>query len=80
MRPPDVGGAKEVIENGVTGTLVPAADPKSLATAIEGVLKDPAKARTMANAGQSFVRNTFTLERIIDEQYKLYCDWLGMTV
>ena len=76
----DVGGAKEVIENGVTGTLVPAADPKSLATAIEGVLKDPAKARTMANAGQSFVRNTFTLERMIDEQYKLYCDWLGMTV
>ncbi|MBK9164634.1 MAG: glycosyltransferase [Acidobacteria bacterium] len=73
----DVGGAKEVIENGVTGTLVPAADAASLETAIEEVLSDRARAEAMANAGQSFVRNTFTLERMIDRQYELYCQWLG---
>ncbi|HMO80756.1 MAG TPA: glycosyltransferase family 4 protein [Pyrinomonadaceae bacterium] len=74
----DVGGAKEVIEDGVTGTLVPPADAASLEKAVEEVLSDRARAEAMANVGQSFVRNTFTLERMIDRQYELYCQWLGM--
>lgn len=74
----DVGGAREVIEDGVTGTLVPAADAGSVATAIETVLKDRARAEAMAKAGQAFVRNRFTLEQMIDRQYELYCQWLGI--
>lgn len=73
----DVGGAREVIEHGVTGTLVPAADSDALMQAVETAINDPARSAAMAEAGQRFVRCTFTLERMIDEQYELYLKWLG---
>ena len=73
----DVGGASEVIEHGVTGTLVPAADSDALMQAVETAINDPARKAAMAEAGQKFVRGRFTLERMIDEQYELYLKWLG---
>lgn len=73
----DVGGAREVIEHGVTGTLAPAADSDALMQAVETAINDPARSAAMAEAGQKFVRGTFTLERMIDEQYELYLKWLG---
>lgn len=73
----DVGGAREVIEHGVTGTLVPAADSDALKQAVETAINDPARKAAMAEAGQKFVRGRFTLERMIDEQYELYLKWLG---
>ena len=46
------GGPREIVEDGVTGLLVPPADPHSLAQAIQRLLEHPEQARTMGQAGQ----------------------------
>ena len=45
------GGAPEVIEDGVTGYLVPHGDAAQLATSIETLLSDPAMAQKMGGRG-----------------------------
>lgn len=49
----DVGGFPEAIQDGVTGFLVPPADPGALADAIAKTLADPERAREMALAGRA---------------------------
>jgi len=44
----NVGGVPELVSDGIDGTLVPPSDPTSLATALERVLGDPARAVAMA--------------------------------
>jgi D-inositol-3-phosphate glycosyltransferase len=47
----DVGGLADAVEDGVTGLLVPPADPLALRAAIERLLADPAlRAQLGANA------------------------------
>lgn len=74
----DVGGAREVVEDGTTGMLVPAADADALIEKITTFIKDRETAKKMAQAGQRFVRERFTIERMIDQQYQLYLKWLGL--
>jgi spore coat protein SA len=47
-----VGGIPEVVEDGVTGILVPPEDPVALADAVRSLLDDPALARRMGEAGR----------------------------
>src|SRR5207302_4809427 len=42
-----VGGIPEVVEEGITGHLVPARDPAKLAAAIERLLRDPGERRRL---------------------------------
>jgi glycosyltransferase involved in cell wall biosynthesis len=53
------GGAGEIIEDGVTGYLVPHGDPIHLATSIEALLADPAHAKEMGARGRQRVDNEF---------------------
>jgi phosphatidylinositol alpha-1,6-mannosyltransferase len=53
------GGAPEVIEDGVTGYLVPHGDPIHLATSIEALLSDPAHAKEMGARGRQRVEHEF---------------------
>lgn len=48
----DSGGVKDLIEDGVSGLLVPARSPRTLALAIHTVLSDPATARRLGEAGR----------------------------
>jgi glycosyltransferase involved in cell wall biosynthesis len=59
------GGIPEVIEEGVTGLLVPSRDPPALATAIVRLLEDPARRSRMGAAGLERVRTTFSVERMV---------------
>lgn len=45
------GGIPEVVEDGVTGTLAPPASPEALGRAIVSALRDPDRARAMAEEG-----------------------------
>lgn len=47
-----VPGIQELIEDGITGRLVPHADAAAMADAIEALLRDPAKAAALAAAGR----------------------------
>ena len=53
------GGTPEGVEDGVTGTLVPPAEPARLADAIGRYLADPAAARAAGEAGAQFARERF---------------------
>lgn len=53
------GGAPEVIEDGVTGYLVPHGDAVQLATSIETLLANPELGREMGRRGRQRVENEF---------------------
>jgi colanic acid/amylovoran biosynthesis glycosyltransferase len=58
----DVGGIGEVIEDGLTGLLVPQRDPKALAEAVMRLLRDREAALAMAERGRTRVMQDFNPE------------------
>ena len=69
------GGAPEVIQDGVTGYLVPHGDPIQLATSMETLLADPAHAKEMGVRGRQRAEHQFrfnifakSLKKILREQ------------
>jgi glycosyltransferase involved in cell wall biosynthesis len=66
------GGIPEVVDDGVTGILVPPSDPQALAVAISMLLDDPAARERMGAAGWTRVRERFTMERMVEDTRRLY--------
>lgn len=54
------GAAEEVIEDGITGVIVPAHDRKALLTTITGFFRDPESATRMGSAGRERYQKYFT--------------------
>lgn len=67
-----VGGTPEVVEEGVTGLLVPPGDPKALAEAITHLLQDPGLRQQMGQAGQKRVLQHFSIARVVERTQNLY--------
>jgi alpha-maltose-1-phosphate synthase len=67
-----VGGIPEVVEDGVTGVLVPPADPAALAEAVNGLLADPARAAAMGRAGRARAVERFAWPAIARQTAALY--------
>lgn len=65
-------GALELIDEGVTGMLVPLADSSALAQAMQVTLIDESLRQGMALAGLQTVRKQFSKQRIIDQYIELY--------
>lgn len=61
----DVGGIGEMVEEGVSGYLVPPRDPEQLATRLQELLENPVAARRMGRAGRSRAETHFSLERSV---------------
>ncbi|MBI3448838.1 MAG: glycosyltransferase family 4 protein [Acidobacteria bacterium] len=55
----DVGGAREILKDGVTGLVVPPGDAPALAAAILSVVGDARRARTMGERAREDVRARF---------------------
>jgi glycosyltransferase involved in cell wall biosynthesis len=68
----DVGGIPEAIEDRVTGHVVPANDPASLARAIVRLLKDQALAQRMGQAGTARVKKLFSVEKMVEGTREAY--------
>jgi glycosyltransferase involved in cell wall biosynthesis len=66
------GGIPEVVEEDVTGRLVPVRDHAALAQAIVELLKDDALRARMGGAGLARVSNRFTVERMVEETAAAY--------
>jgi len=71
-----LGGNLEVIQDGVTGLLVPPQDPRLLAAALVGLLSDESFAAQLARAGREHVASNFSFERLVSEIEKLYAQLL----
>ena len=56
----DVGGAREMIEEGVTGHLVAAGDDEALAARVAALLAEPGRARAMGERGRRVVAEKFS--------------------
>jgi glycosyltransferase involved in cell wall biosynthesis len=67
-----VGVAPEVLEDGVTGLLVPAGEPVPLAAAIERLLRDPPLRTRIGAAGADLVRERFSGARLAERLTGLY--------
>ena len=73
----DAGGIPEVVDHGVTGTVVPVRDPHAMATAIVELLSDESRRRTMGAAGLERVRARFTVEQMVAATAKVYARAAG---
>jgi len=62
----NVAGTPEVIENGVSGLLVPAADVPALARAIESLAQDVRLRAQLARAGQQRTHAQFSVDAMVD--------------
>jgi len=68
----DVPGHREVVIPGETGLLVPAEDPGALAEAVAALLADPARRRSMGEAGRRRVLKEFGLQAMVDSTAAIY--------
>jgi glycosyltransferase involved in cell wall biosynthesis len=67
-----VGGNPEVIEEGVSGLLVPPRDSAALAAAAGRLLEDESLALALGQAGMRRVSELFSLEGSVHETEHLY--------
>jgi glycosyltransferase involved in cell wall biosynthesis len=73
----DGGGAREIIQSGVTGVLVPMGDAAALAAALRQLLSRPEYARRLAAAGRRHALEHFTIEQSARSSEALYQQLLG---
>ena len=66
------GGIREAVSDGVSGILVPPADPLSLAQSITYLMDHPEDAFRMGNSGRKIVEEKFSAERMVSEYEKVY--------
>jgi glycosyltransferase involved in cell wall biosynthesis len=72
-----VGGLPEIVEDGVSGLLVPAGDAAALAAALARLLGDPALARRMGGAGRKRALALFGRRRCAERTELLYLEALA---
>ncbi len=71
-----VGGIPELVDDAVTGLLVPPQDAAALAVAIERLVHEPQWARTLGTKGQAFARAQFDVSVMAQANESLYHELL----
>ena len=66
------GGLPEAVADGVTGLVVPPANPIALAGAVIGLLDDPDRRRRFGAAAAERIRAEFSPARMVDDYLALY--------
>ena len=67
-----VGGNPELVEDGLTGRLVPPVNPETMATALLQYFDDPVLTRRHGRAGRHAVLQRFSLDRMVADYRSLY--------
>jgi glycosyltransferase involved in cell wall biosynthesis len=68
----DVGGNKEIIQNGELGILVPKGDVKAIASSINTLLSDPVRCQQIGLNARKHIERNFTWESKIKEIERYY--------
>jgi sugar transferase (PEP-CTERM/EpsH1 system associated) len=74
-----VGGNPELVTDGESGTLIPAADSSAMATMLERYVRDKSLRLSQGKAGRKRVEEKFSITAMVDSYVRLY-DNLGVTV
>jgi L-malate glycosyltransferase len=74
-----VGGSPEIVEDGVSGLLVPPADAEAMASAICRLLEDKTLAMNLGQAGRRLILSRYSLDRAVATTERLYRDLLRHT-
>ena len=72
-----VGGNAELVDEGRTGLLVPAAEPQAMAAALATLSGGDGAARTMGAAGRARVERDFSLDVMVGRYADLYAEELA---
>jgi starch synthase len=72
-----VGGIPEVVQDSVTGLLVPPEDPASLADALNMMVRDPERAAGMGQAGRERAVTEFSWDAVAAQTAALYAELTG---
>lgn len=73
----NVGGVPDVIEDGVSGHLVPRGDTRAMARCLAELAAEPVRARRMGAAGAASVRERYAVERLVGDVDALYRELLA---
>jgi L-malate glycosyltransferase len=71
-----VGGNAELVEDGVTGLLVPVEDAAALSEALLKLLREPGLAERLAQSAREFIVRNFSFERLVHDVDALYSELL----
>ncbi|MEM9748988.1 MAG: hypothetical protein AAF945_20015, partial [Actinomycetota bacterium] len=54
-----VGGSADIVDDGASGSLVPASDPAALGAAVEAIVDDPTRWASMSARGRQLAEERF---------------------
>ncbi len=72
-----VGGNADLVADGESGVIVPAADVQALAAALVKMAEDPARARAMGAAGRRLAEQRFSMQAMVATYQGVYDRLLG---
>jgi glycosyltransferase involved in cell wall biosynthesis len=71
------GGSAELVEDGVSGLVVPPSDPQALADAMLRLYRDPEANRRMGEKARERIGESFKLETAVEQHLQLYRELAG---
>lgn len=74
----DGGGSRELVEDGVSGFLIPPRNAAALIEKVEFLLDHPQAAQRMGAAGRARLEDEFSAQRFVDQTMRLYAFALGL--
>lgn len=72
-----IAGVPEMVQNQVTGILLPEHDPKQLAETLEAVLADETRLRSLGRAGRERAAGLFAIEKNVGRLRELFSQLMG---
>jgi len=70
-------GAREIVEDGATGLIVPVGDAGALSAAVVSLLEDEVRRLALGARGRETARERFSLERMIEATERVYAEATG---
>jgi colanic acid/amylovoran biosynthesis glycosyltransferase len=65
-------GIPELVEDGVSGFLVPERDADAIARKLDSLMKNPDLCLSMGKAGRSYVENHYSIKQLIQQLIDIY--------
>ena len=73
----DLDGAPEVVQDGVSGYLVPALDTNQVAQRTVELLRDPERCRAFGEVGRAFAGEHFSVDGMVTRLGAIYMELLA---